>query len=187
MPLSTAASRREIHHRAIDMRVYSRDDGLFDVEARLQDRKPFPLQRPLNPEPIAAGDALHDLRLRFTVGNDCVIRAIEAAAEATPYSICRGAEASLGVLVGEQIGPGWSRRVKAHLRGTRSCTHLMELLIPMATATLQGLRALDEGRNQRRDAQGKPPQMDTCYAYSSQREVVRTLWPEHYRAQGEPE
>lgn len=89
MPLTQAASRREIHHRVIDMKAYARDDGLFDVEAHLVDRKPLAFPRVSSPEPIPAGMPLHDLWIRFTVDEQFVVRAIEAASDVTPYGLCK--------------------------------------------------------------------------------------------------
>lgn len=41
MPLSTAAARKPLHHRAISARGYKRDDGLFEVEGHLLDTKSY--------------------------------------------------------------------------------------------------------------------------------------------------
>lgn len=180
MPLSQPAPRREIHNRVIDMKVYAREDGLCDVEAHLLDRKPFPFKRAINPIPIPAGQPLHDLWIRLTVDGDRVIRHVEASSDITPYSICKEAEPTLSVLVGQRIGSGWSRRVKELLRGTASCTHLMEMLLPMATTTLQGMQALNIIRHTLPNPKTEPLQLDSCYAYSREREVVQVLWPEHY-------
>ena len=46
------------------------------------------------------------------------------------------------VIVGERIRGGWSMMVKAKLGGAAGCTHLMELLIPMATAAYQTLSSV---------------------------------------------
>ena len=182
MPLAHPDTRREIHHRVIDMRAYARDDGLYDVEARLIDTKSFPFQRESSPEPVPAGQALHDLCIRMTVDDDYVVRNIEAASDVTPWDLCREAEATLAVLVGERIARGWSAKVKERLRGAASCTHLMEMLIPMATTALQGIRGLHPERARSFNADGSPRKLDTCYAYGRQREVVKLLWPEHYRS-----
>lgn len=181
MPLSQPNARKEIHHRVIDMRAYARDDGMYDVEARLVDRKPFAFQRVSTPDPIGAGQALHDLWIRLTVDDDYMIRGIEAASDVTPWALCREAEATLTILVGERITRGWSTVVKERLRGAASCTHLMEMLIPMGTTVLQGIRGLHPERARSVSADGLPLKLDTCYAYGRQREVVRQLWPEHYR------
>jgi hypothetical protein len=184
MPLSDSAARREIHHRVIDMKAYAREDGLYDVEARLVDRKPFAFKRFSSPEPLPAGQALHDLWLRLTVDEKFVVRHIEAASDATPFSVCKEAESTLAVLVGERIASGWSKLVKERLRGAASCTHLMEMLIPMATTAMQGIRSLNSERNNGSvDANGVPHKLDSCYAYGRSREVVMRLWPQHYRPQ----
>lgn len=182
MPLIQPPARREIHHRSIDMRAFVRDDGFFDVEAHLIDRKPFPFLRLSSPTPIPAGQPLHDLWVRLTVDQDCVVRNIEAASVVTPWGVCKEAESTLAVLVGEKIGRGWTAKVKERLRGAASCTHLMEMLITMGTTALQGIRGLNPERTVRGvDDVGAPLKLDTCYAYGRQREVVKLLWPEHHR------
>ena len=181
MPLSDTPTRREIHHRIIDMRAYAREDGLYDVEAHLVDRKPFDFNRLLLPDPVPAGQPLHDLWVRLTVDADLVVRAIEAASDVTPYGVCKEAESTLSVLVGEKVARGWSSRVKERLRGAASCTHLMEMLIPLGTTALQGIRGLLAERHTAVDSNGIPVKIDSCYAYGVQREVVKVLWPQHYR------
>lgn len=176
MPLPPPAARREVHHRIIDMKAYARDDGLFDVEARLVDRKPFDYVRPSSPLPVPAGQALHDLWVRLTLDADCVVRGIAAASDVTPWALCREAEGTLQVLVGERVARGWSAKVKERLRGAAGCTHLMEMLVTMGTTALQGVRGSDP--NRRLTAEGK---IDTCYAYGRQRSVVKMLWPEQHR------
>jgi hypothetical protein len=186
MPLSDSAARREIHHRIIDMKAYAREDGLYDVEARLLDRKPFVFKRDSAPEPLPAGQALHDLWIRLTLDDQFVVRHIEAASDVTPYGVCKEAQSTLAVLVGERVASGWSKRVKERLRGSLSCTHLMEMLIPMATTALQGIRGLNSERNSSVDANGIPHKLDSCYAFGRHREVVQRLWPQHYSPQEDP-
>lgn len=181
MPLSTAANRREIHHRLIDMKAYAREDGLFDVEAHLVDRKPFAFWRVHAPEPIPVGQPLHDMWIRLTVDDQYVVRGVAAASDVTPFELCKEAETTLEVLVGERIAAGWSSKVKNLLRGAASCTHLMEMLIPMATTTLQGIRGLQRERKVSGDASVAPVKLDSCYAYARHRDVVKVFWPQHYR------
>lgn len=181
MPLTQSTARREIHHRIIDMRAYARDDGLYDIEAHLLDRKPFPFQRISSPDPIEAGQPLHDLWIRLTVDDSYMVCAIEAASDVTPWGLCKEAEATLAVLVGERIARGWSSVVKERLRGVASCTHLMEMLIPLGTIALQGIRGLHPERARAVNADGMPLKLDTCYAYGRQREVVQRLWPAYYQ------
>lgn len=182
MPLSPATNRREIHHRVIDMRAYARDDGLYDVEAHLVDRKPFAAPRFASPDPVAAGQPRHDMWVRLILDDQLVVRDVEASSDETPYSVCKEAESTLSVMIGERIASGWSVKVKERLRGSASCTHLMELLIPLATTALQGIRGMNlEAHGAAVDANGVPRKLESCYAYGRSSELVRMIWPEHFR------
>ena len=46
MPLSPPAARDPLHTRRIEINGYRRADGLFDIEGRLTDTKPFRLPEP---------------------------------------------------------------------------------------------------------------------------------------------
>lgn len=181
MGLPRATGRREIHHRVIDMRAYEREDGLYDVEAHLVDTKPFSYTRFSADEMTPAGQPIHDLWVRLTFDHDFVVKQIDAAADITPFSVCKQAESTMQVLVGERIAKGWSNVVKERLRGAAGCNHLMELLIPMATTAIQGRVSLNSKENGHKlNAKGEPAKIDSCFAYGRQREVVKKLWPIHY-------
>ncbi len=183
MPLSSAATRREIHHRVIDMKAYARDDGLYDVEAHLVDRKPFAAALFGLSAPVPAGEPRHDLWVRMTLDNRYVVRDIEAASDVTPYGVCKEAASTLSKMVGVQVAAGWSSKVKERLRGSASCTHLMEMLIPLATTAIQGIGGLNpEKKRAALDANGLPYKLESCYAYGRSSAVVKLLWPEHFRA-----
>ena len=110
MPLPTPSARREVHHRTIDMHTFARDDGLFDVEARLIDRKPFDYIRPSSALPVPAGQPLHDLWVRLTLDDGFTVRAIDASSDVTPWALCKETEATLQVLVGERVARGRAAR-----------------------------------------------------------------------------
>jgi hypothetical protein len=55
------------------------------------------------------------------------------------------------------------------------------MLIPLATTALQGIHGFTKKPDLPVDANGVPLQLDTCYAFAAQREVVQALWPAHYR------
>jgi hypothetical protein len=163
------------------MHVFARDDGLFDVESHLVDRKPFPFVRLASPEPVPAGQALHDLWIRLTVDADYVVRSVAAAADTTPYALCKQAEATLAVLVGEKVARGWSSVVKQRLRGAAGCTHLTEMLVTMGTTAFQGINGLRSEGERSAHAPGGERRIDSCFAYGREREVVKMLWPQHHR------
>jgi len=181
LPLSSSAARREIHHRIIDMKAYARDDGLYDVEAHLVDRKQFDFPRVASPTPLPAGEPLHDMWVRLTVDGQLVVRDIEAVSDVTPYDVCKKAESTLRVLIGERIASGWSLKVKQRLGRSASCTHLMEMLLPMATTALQGIWGLQKKTDHSMSPEQAATKIDSCYAYAAHRDVVMKFWPQYYR------
>ena len=118
-PLRTEFER--VHVRAMECRSFRRADGLWDVEGRLTDVKPF-----LNDfrGEVKPGEPLHDMWLRLTLDGDFVVRAVEAVTDAGPYALCPAILPSFRKLEGMKIGPGWNRRVRETLGGALGCTHL---------------------------------------------------------------
>ncbi len=180
MPLPDSPHRTELHLRRIEMRGYRRDDGLYEIDGRVTDTKP----RDLNTQGgtfIPAGTPIHDMWLRLVVDDTLLVHDVVAVSDATPFAVCREAVAPMRVIVGERIRGGWTMMVKAKLGGAVGCTHLMELLIPMATAAYQTLTEVRLSRPDVLNAAGRPQKIDSCYAYAATREIVRRKWPLHYR------
>ena len=180
MPLSPTVERDELHHRTISMKAYRRKDGLFDVEAHLRDTKPFDFGRLGRTDPLPAGESQHDLWLRIVLDDQFTVRAIEAASDTTPFSICPKASSALTVLVGERIGKGWSKIVRERLARVDNCTHLVELLLPLATTALMGIRG-GTPLAVRFPPGVAPSYLDSCYAWSAEREMVATILPAYQR------
>jgi hypothetical protein len=174
--------REEIHHRQVDLRFYRRADGLYEVEGRLIDTKSHPFRRQLATEDMPPGTPLHDLLVRLVIDADMRVHDARAAMHATPFTVCAGASLTLRPLVGLSMGAGWNKRVRELLGGAASCTHIVELLGPMATTAFQGLAPQ---RLARMNAAGgdseRARKVNSCYAYSEQREVVARLWPHLHR------
>ncbi len=185
MPLSKPALRREIHRRVIDMQAYARDDGLYDIEVHLVDTKPFEFQRFSTPKPWPAGTPLHDLWLRLTIDAAYDVMAIEASSDVTPFAICKEAEKTLSVLIGQRVAKGWPSRVREKLGGAASCTHLMEMLLPLGTTAYQAINALRPDRITNFESQAHKV-IDSCYAYGREREVVQRIWPELIKSLQKP-
>jgi hypothetical protein len=179
MPLPPPVSRKQIHERQIDMRGYARDDGLFDIEGHVIDRKPETFTVHLGPT-VTAGSSIHEMWVRLTIDDQFEVRDAAAVTDAGPYADCRDAPPSLQRIVGVRIGGGWTREVKARLGGVQSCTHLMELLIPMGTVAFQALYLTLRERPMPLDKAGRPVKIDSCYAFASNRDIVAIRWPEHY-------
>ncbi|SAL86032.1 hypothetical protein AWB74_07539 [Caballeronia arvi] len=182
MTFSAAVRRREIHNRSIDMKVFARDDGLYDIEARLVDIKPFAFPVVGHSKALPARAPLHDLSLRVTVSEDYVVKNIEASSDRTPFDVCREAQSSLSPLIGERIAAGWSSIVRQRLQDSSTCTHLRELLIPLATAAIQGIKGLRREGQTSVDASQTDVKLDSCYAFARDREIIRLYWPHLYES-----
>src|SRR5690606_35863619 len=66
MPLSPAVPRRHIHTRRIECRGYLREDGLWDIEAWLEDSKTYAFDNETRGE-VQPGGPVHDMVARLTV------------------------------------------------------------------------------------------------------------------------
>jgi hypothetical protein len=169
--------RKELHHRQLDLRFYQRPDGLYEIEGRLVDRKTQPFRRLLQDTDTPAGTALHDISVRLVVDESLLVHEASATLPATPFDICRGAADTLAPLRGLRIGAGWNKRVRELLGGAACCTHIVELLGPMATTAYQGLAPLRVARLSKPGNDEYKTRVDSCYAYAGHREVVARLWP----------
>ncbi|MFO0291770.1 MAG: DUF2889 domain-containing protein [Rhodospirillales bacterium] len=183
MPLSAPAPRAPVHHRRVECRGYRRPDGLWDIEGHLIDTRDADFVLRFDDRTVRAGEPIHAMSVRLTIDPDMTVRAIEACADAVPTEICPGAVAQMQCLVGLRIAPGWTNAVKQRLGGPRGCTHLMELMWPVATTAYQTLAGHNAERTFAPAQPGrKPAKLDSCWAYAADREVVRRFWPEHHVA-----
>ena len=174
-------TREELHFRRIDMRAWRRSDGLFEVESRLTDQKPADFLRPRTDKFVAAGQPLHDMGIRLVFDGDLTVTSVSTFTDAAPVEDCWDGGRALQAMVGVKMSSGWSKEVRDRLSGARSCTHLRELLMPMATTAYQAIAGLRLNRPELLDATGRPKKIDSCYAYGEERELVLSFWPEFYR------
>jgi hypothetical protein len=179
MPLPPSVSRDELHLRRIELTGFRRHDGLYDIEARMVDTKAREIKL-LDGRLLPRGEALHDMSVRMTVDEALTVIDIVASTDASPFELCREATDTLRTMKGLKIAHGWSQAVRERLSGRKGCTHLTELLGPLATVAFQTLSQVRLSKPTAVDPTGRPLKIDTCYAYASDREVVQRLWPNHY-------
>lgn len=181
MSLSAPAPRRHMHTRTIHCEGFERDDGLWDIEARIVDTKTYEVTEPYRGL-RAAGMHVHDMALRLTLDRDMVVRAIETSTGHAPYDPCFTVAPAYQALVGAKIGSGWRRKVNEAVGGTKGCTHLRELLMPMATVAYQTMGSWPKEGEVAPEAQAgkKPYFIDGCKAWSAGGPVVERLFPLHF-------
>lgn len=187
MALPTAASDRRLkHRRQIDVQVFVRDDGLWEVDAHLTDRRPEPTR--LATGLLPAGGAIHDMLLRLVVDRTFTIVAAGAETRAMPYpGECDQHGDAYGRLVGLNLMQGFRQAVKARLGGIRGCTHLTELTQVLPTAVVQAFAGeVIDTRGESPDSP-RPFQIDRCLALRADGPAVRTHYPRWYRAPGNAE
>jgi hypothetical protein len=173
--LSPAVPREAVHKRQINCNGFVRDDGLYDIEAELTDHKTYDFPSDFRGT-VTPDLAVHHMVLRITINGDRVIQHAEAITITGPYAICPTANAVFDNLVGLQIGPGWRRKVQAAIGGQHGCTHITELLGPVATIAYQTLYG-EEARQKRQsgtlsdqDKQASRSQLaNSCVGYADDR------------------
>lgn len=173
-----AAPRRRVHLRRITCEAFVRDDGLIDIEGLLVDTKPEPT-RLVNKE-VPAGEPIHQMRVRLTVDPERRIVDARAFSEQQPYPACAEVEAGYRRLVGMRIEPGFTRQVKRLFRGVEGCTHITELLPPMATTLFQVIWEDGEFAAIKDDpAQRRSSPLGGCHALRLDGHIVKTYFPQH--------
>ena len=170
--LSPAVPREAVHKRQINCNGFVRADGLYDIEAELTDHKTYDFPSDFRGT-VTPDLAVHHMVLRITIDRDRVIQHAKAITITGPYAICPTANAVFDNLVGLQIGPGWRRKVQAAIGGRHGCTHITELLGPVATIAYQTLYG-EEARQKRQsgtlsdqDKQASRSQLaNSCVGYA---------------------
>ncbi|TVR99431.1 MAG: DUF2889 domain-containing protein [Rhodospirillales bacterium] len=179
MPLSKPQPRDHIHTREIRCRGFRRLDGLWDIEASLEDTKTYSFAN-LDRDGIASGEPIHAMRIRITLDENLVVQGAEAATDAGPFTICGDIAPVFQSLVGERIGPGWRKVVASKMAGVRGCTHLTELLLGPLSAT--AMLTVNAARSRREGRDGnRPAVIDSCHAFAGDGPIVARQWPEHAR------
>lgn len=181
-PPSERPTRRLLHTRQVVCTGYERSDGLYEIEGRLTDSKADDSDMAF--KYIRAGEPIHQMHLTLVIDLDLIIHGVEASTEAGPTPYCHEINAAYEQLVGIKIGAGFKKRVIQKVGGVLGCTHLTELLGPMATTAYQTTFFLKHKAEQQKhdDNPGylvpRPWVIDTCHAYRSEGDAVRLIWPQ---------
>jgi Protein of unknown function (DUF2889) len=181
MPLPAAAPRELIHTRQIECRGFRREDGLWDVEGHLIDTKTYDFKND-HRGAVVAGEPIHEMWLRLTLDDTMTIQGVEAATDHSPFAVCPAIIPNFQRLKGLGIGKGFINKVRELLGGVEGCTHLVEMIGPVATTAFQTIfpyrnrMAAAEGKST--DASRKPRLLNTCHAFAEGGEIAQRLWPE---------
>jgi hypothetical protein len=194
MPLSPPVGRQHLHTRRVTCQGFFREDGLWDIEGRITDEKSYEHANEWR-GPLKPGDFVHDMSIRLTLNDRFTIVDIDAVTDKSPYRICGDVTPDFKKLIGLRVGGGFHREVRARLGGVHGCTHIVELLGPVATTAFQTIssgkaRELERAHRAksdpapREDAPSKPRRkpyvIDTCHAWAANGPVVKRWAPDFY-------
>jgi Protein of unknown function (DUF2889) len=180
MPLSPPSSRRALKHtRAIHVQAFARDDGLWDIDARITDTKTRDSRLASGIRP--AGTPMHDLWLRLTIDVRFNVVDAEAVSDAVPYpGYCDTIGPAYRKLIGLNLLKGFRDGMRQRLGGIHGCTHLTELCQVLPTAAIQAFagEVLDtrDGHDAGEQSE-KPFQLDRCHALRTDGAAVARYYP----------
>jgi hypothetical protein len=181
MALPAAAPERQLKHtRHIDVQVYARGNGLWEVDAVITDVKTRDTE--LADRIRRAGEPIHDMLLRLVV--DEQFNVVEAGSETRgmPYpGVCGEHGDAYAQLAGLNLMRGFRYAVYERLGGVAGCTHLTELTQVLPTAVVQAFAGdVFNTRGNEADAQ-QPFQLDRCHALRTDGPTVKVHYPRWYR------
>ena len=164
------------HTRAIQIDAFARDDGLWDIDARISDVKTRDAHLTSGTRP--AGSPMHDLLLRLTIDTRFTIVAAEAVSEAVPYpGYCDTIGPAYAKLVGLNLVRGFRKQLHEVLGGALGCTHITELAQTLPTAAIQAFAGEVYNPYEAVGENGKPFQLDQCHALRSEGPAVAKFYP----------
>jgi hypothetical protein len=175
-----AASRQLKHRRQLAVEVYSRGDGLWEVDATLSDVKTRDARLAGGIRP--AGQPIHQMLLRLVVDETLTIHEAGSQTSWMPYAgECDQHGDIYQRLVGLNLLKDFRRQLRDRVGGVQGCTHLTELAQILPTAVVQAFAG--EVIDTRGDQEGasQPFQIDRCHALRSDGEAVRVHYPRWYR------
>lgn len=180
-----SVNRTPLHTRTITLEGFARDDGLFDIDARLTDVKHYRMHN-WPGGALQAGEAMHDMVATLTVDTAGTIRGFTARAQAHPHTQCQTGAANFSRLEGLSIRKGFMKAVAERLGPQETCTHIREMLQQMATVAFQSMR---EARHEGEAAQGsarKPVLLNSCVSWAADGDWVKVRFPAYYTGPDKP-
>lgn len=131
---------RKIHTRKIEVSTYEYDGQRIVVEGFLKDDR-FQETHAVTGETFPRG-VIHHMGIRLLINcTNFVIEDIAVDLLTVPREICHETLECLAPIKGLTITRGFTAKVKKLAGGSKGCTHLVELLLAMAPAAVQGFAA----------------------------------------------
>ena len=144
------AKKDKLHTRTIEISSYEYEEQKLIVEGFLRDDR-FQESRIITGERFTAG-IIHHMSIRLLINcSNMVIEDIDTEFLSVPREICHETINCLASIKGLSIARGFTAKVKKIAGGNKGCTHLLELLLAMAPAAIQGYASYQSKRPQSPD------------------------------------
>ena len=130
----------KLHTRNIKVTTYDYDGQRIIVEGYLKDDR-FQESHSFTGETFPSG-TVHHMAIRLMVNcSNLLIEDIDVDLISVPREVCRETIDCLASIKGLTITKGFTAKVKKLAGGKKGCTHLVELILAMAPAAIQGFAA----------------------------------------------
>lgn len=177
MPLPPASSRRQLKHtRDIHIEFFRRDDGLWDIDARLTDIKTHDVA--LTCGVLPANKPIHDLLLRLTVDRKSTVVQVQAALDSVPFAgFCDTIATAYSKMIGLNLLSGFRQGIRERLSGIEGCTHLNELAMVLPDTAVQVFAFENRDDPSGNELEKKPFELDSCHALRTDGAAVALYYP----------
>lgn len=183
-PVLGAAGRELVHTRRIHCQAWRRGDGLWEIEATVEDLKAEAV--PFRSRPaVGPGEHMHHMRLTFLIDGEHRIRDVHAETLQAPWPVCPEVGAAYRRLIGLCIGAGFRKRVFEQVGGEQGCNHITDLITQVGNTYMQAAwpervarqNAIDPDPRRWPD-RGTLGFVGGCHAWRRGGETLRREYPE---------
>jgi hypothetical protein len=134
------SKKEKLHTRNIEVTTYDYDGQRIIVEGFLKDYR-FQESHTITGETFPSG-VIHHMSVRLLVNcSNLLIEDVHVDLISVPREACRETIGCLFPIKGLTITKGFTSKVKKSVGGIKGCTHLVELILAMAPAAIQGFAA----------------------------------------------
>jgi len=121
---------------------------------------------------------IHHMIIRLLINcSDLAIEDVQVEMTTVPSERCREIAGCLAPIKGLTVSKGFTQKVKKIAGGVRGCTHLVELLLTMAPAVIQGYATHQSRKPSSLDTQRAVAMLhfltNTCFAWREDGPFVR--------------
>ncbi len=175
-------TRIPLHNRNIHLKGFLRHDNLYEIEAELIDTKHYTITNHDRGN-IVAGEPIHNMKINIVLDSDMIILGASAITLHGPFNVCKEANKNFSKIIGIQIKTGWKKEILKLIGNINGCTHVRELLTPIATTAFQTIKSYEARtkKQKKENINKKPNLLGTCHAFNPSGKVVKRLWPEYYK------